>query len=103
MHPEIASFPSREFYEGRVENGSTVEGDLRTGPWSADPSGLFSPYLVIDVPGVEARVGANTSLFNELEEQVAVAWLKLFRKRYPNEFKTRSFGVISFNKQQVLN
>lgn len=32
MHPDIASFPSQEFYEGKLKNGPTVLKDTQR-PW----------------------------------------------------------------------
>ena len=54
MHPEIASFPSAHFYDGRLRNAE----ELKSGAASADPPGrgAWPPYCVIDVAGVEERI-----------------------------------------------
>ncbi len=49
MHPAIAHFPSRRFYDGRLENG--VGEQERHGVWSNTPECM--PYVLLDVPGDE--------------------------------------------------
>lgn len=59
MHPTIAKFPSRHFYDGKLKNG-VLEQDRK--PFWSDPT---SPVVFMDVNGRETKVG--TSFANDGE------------------------------------
>lgn len=69
MHPEIRSFPSHHFYEGRLEDAASVRA-LPPEPFHSHP--LLRPYLVFDVArGKERRQAAGGSVSNAAEAELA--------------------------------
>ena len=50
MHPEISSFPSKQFYSSRLVDGEGM-AKLRAKPWHA--SGILGPYRFFDVEGIQ--------------------------------------------------
>ncbi|KAL4543318.1 hypothetical protein Ndes2526B_g05382 [Nannochloris sp. 'desiccata'] len=70
MHPEIRSFPSRHFYENKLEDAPSV---IELPPEAYHSNALFKPYAVFDVArGKEQRrQGAGGSLSNVAEAELA--------------------------------
>lgn len=69
MHPEIRSFPSRHFYENKLEDAKAVT-DLPPEPYHAHK--LLKPYLLYDVSrGKEQRRDGGGSLSNAAEAELA--------------------------------
>lgn len=67
MNPMIREFPSREFYEDTLEDGSTVvKGTAR--PWHA-LSPALGPLAMLDLRGKEEVPQHSASLINEKEAQ----------------------------------
>ena len=60
MHPEILSFPNRNFYEGRLKTAA----DRKT-PVAFDGSG-HTPYMVVQYEGEEAEVGTSVENLGEV-------------------------------------
>ena len=74
MHPEISTFPSQAFYDGRLLDGPNM-AQLRTRPWHADQ--LLGPYRFFDVQGMHQNAPQGRSLINLAEVNVA---LRLYRR-----------------------
>jgi len=70
MHPEIRSFPSRHFYENKLEDAPSV---VELPPEVYHSHALFKPYAVFDVArGKEQRrQGPGGSLSNAAEAELA--------------------------------
>ena len=98
MHPSIASFPSREFYEGKLGNGVTSEerSSPVLFPWATP-----EPLLFQAVYGVMAKGGHHgTSCYNVAEaEAIAAAVVALLQGGAP----AAEVGVvIPYAEQQQL-
>lgn len=97
MHPEISSFPSRQFYDGKLVDGSGLE-NLRRKPWHS--SQLLGPYRFFDVKGVSSRGGAH-SLVNHDEIRVALQLYERLRIDYPSYDIRGKVGIITPYKGQL--
>ncbi|XP_073271318.1 uncharacterized protein [Primulina huaijiensis] len=100
MHPEICSFPSSHFYEGKLQNGDQMFGKAA----SFHETLCLGPYMLFDIlDGRETRGkgAAAMSIYNECESDAAVELLRYFKKRYPSEFLARKIGVITPYKCQL--
>ena len=72
MHPEIRTFPSRFFYQDRLEDAPEVLS--RPPPPFATPGSLLQPYQVFDVSrGRERYAPRMKSPENEAEADMALA------------------------------
>ena len=74
MHPDISSFPSQTFYDGRLLDGPGMAA-ARNRPWHADD--LLGPYRFFDVQGMHQSAPKGHSLINIAEAELA---LRLFRR-----------------------
>lgn len=99
MHPEISLFPSREFYEGLLQDGADM-ARLRLQPWHQ--SVLLGPYRFFDVKGSQERGPKNQSLVNEEELKVAMQLYRRFRTDYSNVDLKGKIGIITPYKAQLL-
>ena len=99
MHPEISKFPSREFYEGLLQDGADM-GQLRLQPWHQ--SALLGPYRFFDVKGSQERGPKNQSLVNEEELKVAMQLYKRFRTDYSSVDLKGKIGIITPYKAQLF-
>ncbi|CAI8501126.1 unnamed protein product [Hanseniaspora opuntiae] len=110
MHPEISNFPSKKFYESKLENGPDMHV-INEQPWFKDA--IFKPYVFFSVvDGKEAKSPAM-SLYNEVEAQFVVNLVDTLLKRYSLEHgegphrseEKKSFknqiGIVSPYKEQV--
>lgn len=99
MHPEISKFPSREFYEGLLQDGADM-GKLRMQPWHQ--SALLGPYRFFDVKGSQQRGPRNQSLVNDEELKVAMQLYQRIRMDYGDmDFKGK-IGIITPYKAQLF-
>ncbi|KAL2133327.1 hypothetical protein VTI74DRAFT_2522 [Chaetomium olivicolor] len=98
MHPEISKFPSREFYEGLLQDGADM-GKLRLQPWHQ--SLLLGPYRFFDVKGSQERGPKNQSLVNEEELKVAMQLYRRFRTDYSGVDLKGKIGIITPYKAQL--
>ena len=74
MHPEIRSFPSLHFYQGKLEDAAEVKA-LPPEPYHSEK--YLGPYHVFDVAGgKERRQKSGGSLSNVAEAEVAVGLYK---------------------------
>ena len=70
MHPEISSYPSKTFYDGKLKDGPDM-AKLRKRPWHNSP--IFAPYRFFDVRGMQEAGAKGRSLINYAELNVAMA------------------------------
>ncbi|KAJ9155180.1 Helicase SEN1 [Pleurostoma richardsiae] len=99
MHPEISLFPSKEFYEGRLIDGSDM-GKLRAQPWH--DTSLFGPYRFFDVEGVQEKGRKGQSLVNVNEIQVAIQLYSRFRADFSSSDLKGKIGIITPYKAQLF-
>jgi senataxin len=99
MHPEISRFPSREFYEGLLQDGADM-AKLRLQPWHQ--SLLLGPYRFFDVKGSQERGANNQSLVNDEEVRVAMQLYRRFRTDYGNVNLKAKIGIITPYKAQLF-
>lgn len=99
MHPEISLFPSREFYEGQLQDGQNM-GALRQQPWHK--SLLLGPYRFFDVNGVQERGHKGQSLVNTKELEVAMQIYDRFSREYHECDLTGKIGIITPYKAQLF-
>jgi senataxin len=99
MHPEISKFPSKEFYEGLLQDGADM-GQLRLQPWHQ--SELLGPYRFFDVKGSQSRGPKNQSLVNDEELKVAMQLYRRFRTDYGNVELKGKIGIITPYKAQLF-
>lgn len=98
MHPQISSFPSATFYDGKLQDGPDM-GKLRMRPWHQ--SQLLSPYRFFDVQGLHQSAAKGHSLVNLAELRVA---MQLY-ERLMSDFRGFDFsgkiGIITPYKGQL--
>lgn len=97
MHPDISRFPSKAFYENRIEDGPDMS-TLTSRPWHTQP--MFGTYKFFNVAGQE-EAGSFNSIKNTSEVQIA----KAIYQRLSREFKatgfTRRVGIVSMYRAQI--
>jgi superfamily I DNA and/or RNA helicase len=115
MHPAISSFPRRYFYDGRLKDDVSVQDEHRAKPCHLDVlRPRLGPYAFLDVAeGQERRggPGAEGSIFNPHEAELAVALYRKLKKDYPADIvfsdrgkmpgSTFGFGVVTPYKRQL--
>lgn len=69
MHPDISRYPSRAFYDGKLQDGPGMV-KIRTRPWHQ--SELLSPYRFFDVQGMHQSATKGHSLINFAEIHAAL-------------------------------
>lgn len=99
MHPEISSFPSREFYESQLQDGQDML-QLRSALWHRDV--LFAPYRFFDVQGVQEKGRKGQSLVNTKEIEVALQMYERFCRDYRGCDLKRKIGIITPYKAQLF-
>ncbi|KAF7551794.1 hypothetical protein G7046_g7610 [Stylonectria norvegica] len=99
MHPEISMFPSKEFYEGQLQDGQNMQ-ELRQQPWHK--SQLLGPYRFFDVQGVQERGSRGQSLVNTRELEVAMSLYDRFSKEYSDCDLNGKIGIITPYKAQLF-
>ncbi|XWS55196.1 hypothetical protein CRYUN_Cryun10bG0153800 [Craigia yunnanensis] len=99
MHPEIRSFPSKEFYDEALEDGSDVQ-DQTTRDWHKYH--CFGPFCFFDIhEGKESQPSGSGSWVNIDEiEFVLVMYHKLITM-YPELKSSSQFAIISPYRHQV--
>ncbi|CAM1502138.1 Fc.00g041220.m01.CDS01 [Cosmosporella sp. VM-42] len=99
MHPEISAFPSKEFYEGQLQDGQNMS-QLRQQPWHK--SALLGPYRFFDVQGVQERGRKGQSLVNTRELEVALQLYERFSNEYRDCDLNGKIGIITPYKAQLF-
>ncbi|XP_070195168.1 3'-5' exoribonuclease HELZ2-like isoform X1 [Littorina saxatilis] len=96
MHPQICAFPSKEFYENKLETGRSI---LWTGTplsfWPRHPisnlADKVTPHILVDVRGVEETLSVTTedgnerSKSNALEAEKVVEILTFLKQQHKVE------------------
>ncbi|KAI5285833.1 DEAD-box type RNA helicase [Ascosphaera aggregata] len=99
MHPDISSFPSSAFYDGRLKNGPDM-GALRKRLWHN--SSLLSPYRFFDVRGMHANITKGHSLVNHAEIRVAMKLYERLITDYGSKYEfDQKIGIITPYKGQL--
>ncbi|EHK97679.1 putative Helicase SEN1 [Glarea lozoyensis 74030] len=97
MHPDISSFPSQQFYKGRLLDGDGM-AKLRRQAWHA--STILGPYRFFDVEGVQTQ-GAGHSFINVPELNAAMQLYQRLKTDYQNIDFTGKIGIITTYKAQL--
>lgn len=106
MHPQIAEFPSAEFYKGKLINGPDMALKTKK-PWheiqssSWKPDHTLQPYMFFAVHGAHSSAPNKKSLRNMAEVELAFDLFSMLLKKSPDFFKNNSIGIISPYKAQV--
>ncbi|WEJ94805.1 DEAD-box type RNA helicase [Yamadazyma tenuis] len=98
MHPQIAAFPSKNFYDGKLKDGDgMLEKNSR--PWH----NLFplSAYRFFDIVGSQRQNEFSKSLFNTAEATVALEMVEELMHILPDKQFSGSIGIISPYKEQI--
>ncbi|PSS19095.1 Helicase [Actinidia chinensis var. chinensis] len=99
MHPEIRSFPSREFYNGALEDGSEVINQTRR---SWHEYRCFGPFCFFDIhEGKESQPSGSGSWVNEDEVDFVLAMYHSMVTRYPELKSSSRLAIISPYRHQV--
>lgn len=80
MHPEISSFPSKLFYQSRLQDGPQMD-KMSSAVWHALPE--FPPYCFFDVYDGQEKMGRGRSIFNAAEANAAVTLVDLLLTKLP--------------------
>lgn len=113
MHPAISSFPRRYFYNGRLKDDESVQGEHRARPFHRDAiKPKLGPYVFLDISeGEERRSRDDRSIFNSSEAELAASIYSKLKKEYPADplfgsaakapGSSTGFGVITPYKRQM--
>ncbi|XP_062185215.1 probable helicase MAGATAMA 3 [Phragmites australis] len=96
MHPEISIFPSKEFYEGILEDG---EGLNKKRPWHS--YSCFGPFCFFDVDGIESQPSGSGSWVNQDEVEFITLLYHELAMHYPDLKSSSQVAVISPYRHQV--
>lgn len=99
MHPEIRSFPSKEFYEEALEDGADIEAQT-TRDWHKYR--CFGPFCFFDIhEGKESQHGATGSKVNMDEVEFVLLIYHRLVTMYPELKSSSQLAVISPYGYQV--
>ncbi|KAL4363787.1 hypothetical protein GQ457_04G001110 [Hibiscus cannabinus] len=99
MHPEIRSFPSKEFYDEALEDGSDVQ-DQTTRAWHKYR--CFGPFCFFDIhEGKESKPSGSGSWVNTDEIEFVLAMYNKLITMYPELKSSSQFAIISPYRHQV--
>lgn len=113
MHPAISSFPRRHFYNGRLVDDESVQGESRAKPYHRDAiRPKLGPYVFLDISeGEESRSRDDKSIFNRAEAELASLIYTKLKKEYANDAifapaakvhgSVMGFGVVTPYKRQM--
>ena len=76
MNPQISSWPSGAFYDGKIVDGNNVEDPSRLPAWQDNAKLMTQPYSFFNIPGVEERNSSTRSYKNSSEADIIVGYLK---------------------------
>ncbi|CAM0904653.1 unnamed protein product [Alopecurus aequalis] len=96
MHPEISIFPSKEFYEGILQDG---EGLNKKRPWHS--YSCFGPFCFFDVDGIESQPSGSGSWVNKDEVEFITLLYHQLAMHYPELKSSSQVAVISPYRHQV--
>lgn len=99
MHPEVRSFPSREFYDEALEDGSDVE-DYTTRDWHEYR--CFGPFSFFDIhEGKESQPAGSGSWINIDEVDFVLLLFHKLISMYPQLKSSSQLAIISPYRHQV--
>ncbi|XVE94014.1 hypothetical protein REPUB_Repub01dG0243700 [Reevesia pubescens] len=99
MHPEIRSFPSKEFYDEALEDGSDVQ-DQTTRDWHKYR--CFGPFCFFDMhEGKESQPSGSGSWVNIDEIEFVLVMYHKMITMYPELKSSSQFAIISPYRHQV--
>ncbi|KAH9626455.1 hypothetical protein KSS87_004956 [Heliosperma pusillum] len=100
MHPEIRTFPSREFYEDALVDGEDVK-DQTTRAWH--DYHCFRPFCFFDITdGAETQPDGSGSWVNEDEVNFALLMYQELVTKYPDLKSSSKVAIISpYRRQDV--
>lgn len=99
MHPAISTFPSQEFYQGRLKDGEGVLAQTSR-PWHA--AKCFGPFALFDLHGKEDVPEGSASIVNRAEAEFVLCLYKhMLGQVQELQDGTASVAVISPYKAQV--
>ena len=98
MHPDISSFPSLVFYDGKLLDGENM-AKARAKPWHHSP--LLGPYRFFDVQGTHQSAPRGHSLINLAEIEVALTLFDRLTSKYKHYNFKGKVGIITPYKSQL--
>lgn len=98
MHPEISVFPSKAFYESKLQDGPDM-AELTRQPWHKYE--LTRPFKFLSTKAPESP-GRFHSIVNKEEANVALALYERLRTDNPRENFDYRIGVVTMYKAQVF-
>ncbi|KAL6928713.1 hypothetical protein ACO0SA_002042 [Hanseniaspora valbyensis] len=98
MHPEISSFPSKQFYNSKLKDGPDM-ARLNEKQWHKDS--LFKPYKFFSVVDGKEEKSASLSLSNTKEAEFTLELVDTLLKRFPKVSFKNQIGIVSPYKEQV--
>ncbi|EPS61531.1 hypothetical protein M569_13264, partial [Genlisea aurea] len=99
MHPEISSFPSKEFYDGNLLDGPDVR-DLTRRSWHKFR--CFGPFCFFDIQqGAESQTTGRGSWINRDEVDFIIELYSKLVKLYPELKDSSRLAMISPYRHQV--
>ncbi|SJX63016.1 related to SEN1 protein [Sporisorium reilianum f. sp. reilianum] len=98
MHPEISVFPSKAFYDSKLQDGPNM-AELTRQPWHKYE--LMRPFKFLSTKAPESP-GRMHSIINKEEANVALALYERLRTDNPSENFDYRIGVVTMYKAQVF-
>ncbi|GLT77519.1 hypothetical protein SLA2020_490930, partial [Shorea laevis] len=99
MHPEIRSFPSKEFYNEALEDGSDIQNQTNRG-WHKFR--CFGPFCFFDIhEGKESQPSGSGSWVNEDEVEFALVMYHKFITMFQELKSSSQLAIISPYRHQV--
>ncbi|KAI8912726.1 AAA domain-containing protein [Gorgonomyces haynaldii] len=95
MHPELSIFPSKHFYNSRLQDAPGM-AEKRRAKWHEK----FKPYQCIHVPG-EEKTGGMQSYYNMMEVDIIVGLVKRLADAFPLVDFSQKIGIITFYSSQL--
>jgi superfamily I DNA and/or RNA helicase len=99
MHPELALFPNKYFYKGKLSNAPYMK-ENRTAGWHNQK---FPPFAFYDVhQGEEKQDTRSKSYYNMHEVECIIAFVKNLSKSFPNIMVVIFDTVFWQNRDYIL-
>ncbi|XP_058098947.1 probable helicase MAGATAMA 3 isoform X2 [Magnolia sinica] len=98
MHPQIRSFPSREFYSDSLDDGPDLDRSTKR-PWHEYR--CFGPFCFFDIDGVESQPSGSGSWVNVDEVDFVLLMYHQLVTKYSELKSTSRLAVISPYRHQV--
>lgn len=95
---QISIFPSKEFYDGSLENGSLVERQTKR-QWHAYR--CFGPFCFFDIDGTESQPSGSGSWVNEEEVDFIILLYHKLVNQYTELRSSSQLAIISPYRYQV--